>query len=76
MIKVAMIRVQELLRDGNYRSRMLLQVHDELVFDLHEEEADELVPAIVEAMQLALPLPHDVPIRVDAGTGTNWLEAH
>ena len=76
MIKVAMIRVQELLRDGNYRSRMLLQVHDELVFDLHEEEADELIPVIVEAMQLALPLPHDVPIRVDAGTGTNWLEAH
>jgi len=76
MIKVAMIRVQELLRDGNYRSRMLLQVHDELVFDLHEEEADELIPIIVEAMQLALPLPNNVPIRVDAGTGTNWLEAH
>ena len=76
MIKVAMIRVQELLHDGGYRSRMLLQVHDELVFDLSEEEADELIPAIVEAMQMALPLPNNVPIKVDAGTGTNWLEAH
>ena len=76
MIKVAMIRVQKLLHDGSYRSRMLLQVHDELVFDLHEEEADELIPAIVEAMQIALPLPNNVPIKVDAGTGLNWLEAH
>ena len=55
---------------------MLLQVHDELVFDLHEDEADELIPEIVSAMQNALPLPHDVPIKVDTGTGTNWLEAH
>jgi DNA polymerase-1 len=76
MIKLAMIRVQEILHDGGYRSRMLLQVHDELVFDLSEEEADELIPAIVEAMQMALPLPNNVPIKVDAGTGTNWLEAH
>ena len=76
MIKLAMIRVDALLRDGDYRSRMLLQVHDELVFDLHVEEADELIPRIVEAMQVSLPLPHGVPIRVDTGTGTNWLEAH
>ena len=76
MIKLAMIRVDDLLRDGDYRSRMLLQVHDELVFDLHVEEADELIPRIVEAMQVSLPLPHGVPIRVDTGTGTNWLEAH
>ena len=76
MIKLAMIRVADILRRGNYRSRMLLQVHDELVFDLHLDEADELIPRIVEAMQTALPLPHGVPIRVDTGTGTNWLEAH
>ncbi len=76
MIKLAMIRVDDLLRDGDYRSRMLLQVHDELVFDLHVEEADELIPRIVDAMQVSLPLPHGVPIRVDTGTGTNWLEAH
>ena len=76
MIKLAMIRVADLLQGGNYRSRMLLQVHDELVFDLHLEEADELTPRIVEAMQTALLLPHGVPVRVDTGTGTNWLEAH
>ena len=76
MIKLAMIRVQKLLEDGEYQTRMLLQVHDELVFDLHEDEADELIPEIVSAMQTALPLPHDVPIKVDTGTGTNWLEAH
>ena len=76
MIKLAMIRVQKLLEDGEYQTRMLLQVHDELVFDLHEDEADELIPEIVSVMQTALPLPHDVPIKVDTGTGTNWLEAH
>jgi DNA polymerase-1 len=76
MIKLAMIRVQEILTGGGYQSRMLLQVHDELVFDLHESEREELVPKIVEAMQCALPLPNGVPIRVDTGTGANWLEAH
>ncbi|MAF23838.1 MAG: DNA polymerase I [Roseibacillus sp.] len=76
MIKIAMIRVQDILESGEYRSRMLLQVHDELVFDLHEEEMDILTPKITEAMQNALPLPHGVPVRVDTGTGKNWLEAH
>ena len=76
MIKVAMIHVQDILESGGYQSRMLLQVHDELVFDLHEEELDILTPLITEAMQSALPLPHGVPVRVDTGTGNNWLEAH
>jgi len=51
-------------------------VHDELVFDLAEEEKDELVPKILEAMRQALPLPGRVPIEVEAGTGPNWLAAH
>jgi DNA polymerase-1 len=76
MIKLAMIRVDALLREKSYRSRMLLQVHDELVFDLAEEEKDELVPKILEAMRNALPLPGNVPIEVAAGTGPNWLAAH
>ena len=76
MIKLAMIRVQEILTGGGFQSRMLLQVHDELVFDLYESEREELVPKIVEAMQFALPLPNGVPIRVDTGIGANWLEAH
>ncbi|MEO0416367.1 MAG: DNA polymerase, partial [Verrucomicrobiota bacterium] len=74
MIKIAMVRVHELLEQGGYQTRMLLQVHDELVFDLHRDEEAELVPKITEAMRTALPL--DVPILVETGTGENWLEAH
>ena len=55
---------------------MLLQVHDELVFDLAMDEQEELVPKILEAMKTALPLPHGVPIEVSSGTGPNWLAAH
>ncbi|WP_035614439.1 DNA polymerase I [Haloferula sp. BvORR071] len=76
MIKLAMIRIDGLLREGAYKTKMLLQVHDELVFDLAPEEQSELVPRILDAMQTALPLPGDVPILVEHGTGTNWLAAH
>ena len=76
MIKLAMIRIHGLLRDTPYRTKMLLQVHDELVFDLAFDEMDELVPKIVEAMQTALPLPAGVPVEVTSGTGANWLAAH
>lgn len=74
MIKIAMVKVADLLSKGGYKTRMLLQVHDELVFDLHKEEADEIVPKIEDAMKSALPL--SVPIVVESGTGANWLEAH
>ncbi|MEM6916835.1 MAG: DNA polymerase, partial [Verrucomicrobiota bacterium] len=74
MIKIAMVKVADLLDSGDYETRMLLQVHDELVFDLHKNEADELIPKIEEAMKDALPL--SVPIVVESGTGENWLEAH
>ena len=76
MIKLAMIRIDTLLRAKPYRSKMLLQVHDELVFDLALDEQDELVPQILEAMTTALPLPHGVPVEVEHGTGPNWLAAH
>jgi DNA polymerase-1 len=76
MIKLAMIRIDALLREKPYQTKMLLQVHDELVFDLAEDEQDELVPKILEAMKTALPLPHGVPLEVEAGTGPNWLAAH
>jgi DNA polymerase-1 len=76
MIKLAMIRVDSLLREKPYQTRMLLQVHDELVFDLHVSEQDDLIPRILHAMSHALPLPHDVPVSVEAGTGANWLAAH
>jgi len=76
MIKLAMIRIDGLLREGGYQTRMLLQVHDELVFDLALDEQKELTPKIIEVMQNALPLPHDTPVEVTSGTGDHWLEAH
>jgi len=76
MIKLAMVRIDALLRGSSYRTKMLLQVHDELVFDLHPEEREELVPKILHAMETALPLPGEVPILVEHGTGDNWLAAH
>jgi DNA polymerase-1 len=75
MIKLAMIHIDALLSEAGATTRMILQVHDELVFDLHHEEED-LVTRIVEKMQDALPLPGGVPVKVDTGTGANWLEAH
>lgn len=76
MIKLAMIDVAAVLAKGKYQTKMLLQVHDELIFDLHTDEADELVPLIVSCMENALPLPHNVPAKVEHNTGTNWLAAH
>jgi len=73
MIKRAMIAVDRLLRAEGVRSRLLLQVHDELVFDLHQDEKHLLEP-VAAAMRDALPL--DVPVLVELGQGQNWLEAH
>lgn len=74
MIKIAMIKVQELL--VGKKSKMILQVHDELLFDLHLDEQKDLTPKIVEAMETAVILPKNVPIRIDTGAGDNWLQAH
>lgn len=74
MIKIAMLRVHELLKGR--RSRLIMQVHDELLIDLHHEEKEELMPLIVAAMRDALPLPHDVPLDVEAQSASNWLDAH
>jgi len=76
MIKFAMLKVDSLLREGNYRSKMLLQVHDELILEMHLEEQQELAPLICTAMETALALPNNVPLKVDSGFGQNWLEAH
>ena len=74
MIKVAMIKVQEFLKQGNYKSKMLLQVHDELVFDAHKDEVEEITPEIKKLMAQAVKI--DVPLEVEANTGENWLKAH
>jgi len=76
MIKLAMIRIDTLLREQGRQTRMLLQVHDELVFDLAVTERAELVPQILQLMRTALPLPHGVPVDVEFGVGANWLAAH
>lgn len=75
LIKLAMIRIHEWMKPRKLRSKMILQVHDELVFDVHQAELDLLRPAIVEAMQQALPS-FPVPLEVELGIGQNWLEAH
>lgn len=74
IIKIAMINIHKFLSDGNYKTKMLLQVHDELVFDLHNDEASELKPILIEKMESAFKL--SVPLTVDLGEGKNWLEAH
>jgi DNA polymerase-1 len=76
MIKLAMIRVDEAFRVNKFRSRMLLQVHDELVFDAHKDEVDKIKPIIMRCMETALPLPNEVPVLAEVGSGVNWLEAH
>ncbi len=76
MIKLAMQKVHAAMKKEKMQSRMLLQVHDELVFDALKSEVKELKPLIIENMQIALPLPHKVPVIAECGEGQNWLEAH
>ncbi|MCX6202499.1 MAG: DNA polymerase I, partial [Bacteroidetes bacterium] len=76
MIKLAMIKVHQQMGAGNWQSKMILQVHDELVFDAVPEEADALEKLIIECMTTALPLPNGVPVEAEVGRGNNWLEAH
>ena len=74
MIKVAMINIQKEFHKQNFKSKMTLQVHDELVFDAHKSEVDIIIPIIKEKMIHAIEL--NVPIEVGVGVGTNWLDAH
>lgn len=76
MIKLAMIRIHKAMRQEKLRSKMILQVHDELVFDAHKSEVDTLKALILENMRAALPLPNNVPVEAEVGEGDNWLEAH
>ncbi|MBC6610303.1 DNA polymerase I [Hymenobacter sp. BT507] len=76
IIKKAMIDIHHWLVDQKLGTRMILQVHDELVFDVPKEELAVVTPKIKELMANALLLPHGVPLEVEAGTGSNWLQAH
>ena len=74
IIKLAMIEVDRAMRAANLKSKMLLQVHDELVFDVYKDELEELKALVVEKMEAAVSL--EVPMVAEVGTGSNWLEAH
>ena len=74
MIKIAMIGIHEELQRLELQSKMMLQVHDELVFDAHLDELDTLKAIVENKMVNALPL--SVPVVVEMNTGANWLEAH
>jgi DNA polymerase-1 len=76
MIKLAMVKIHEVFKQRNFRSRMILQVHDELVFDAIRDEVDIIKPIILDCMRMALPLPNEVPVEAEIGAGANWLEAH
>jgi DNA polymerase-1 len=76
MIKLAMIRIHKAIKDAGLKSKMILQVHDELVFDALPEELDILKPIILDNMRAALPLPNGVPVEAELGVGENWLVAH
>jgi DNA polymerase-1 len=74
IIKIAMINIHKKLTSENWKSKMLLQVHDELVFDVHNSELEKIQPMIKHEMENAFIL--DVPLDVEIGLGKNWLEAH
>ncbi|TDD96561.1 DNA polymerase I [Flavobacterium cellulosilyticum] len=74
IIKIAMINIHKKLVSENWKSKMLLQVHDELVFDVHNSELEKIQPMIKHEMENAFIM--DIPLDVEIGMGKNWLEAH
>jgi DNA polymerase-1 len=74
MIKCAMIDIYRALQEQQLKSKMLLQVHDELVFEVYEQEEAQMRTLVEDKMKHALPM--NVPIEVEIGVGKNWLEAH
>ncbi len=76
MIKLAMIKIHGEMKKSKWESKMILQVHDELVFDAVETELPALKELILSCMKAALALPNGVPVEAEVGVGKNWLEAH
>ena len=74
IIKVAMVRIDEALRESGLEARMIMQVHDELVFDVHKDEVEALKPLVKKCMEEAVEI--SVPLVVDMSSGKDWLEAH
>jgi DNA polymerase-1 len=76
MIKLAMIKIHQEMKKKHWESKMILQVHDELVFDAVESELPALKELILSCMTTAMELPNGVPVEAELGVGKNWLEAH
>jgi DNA polymerase-1 len=76
MIKLAMIKIHHAMKQQHWESKMILQVHDELVFDAVESELPALKELILSCMTTAMELPNGVPVEAEIGQGKNWLEAH
>ncbi len=74
MIKIAMVRIDAAFRSAKLHSAMLLQVHDELLFEVRKKEEKDVRKIVEKEMVEALPL--SVPVQIDIGTGRNWLDAH
>ncbi|MFH0841707.1 MAG: DNA polymerase I [Bacteroidota bacterium] len=74
IIKIAMVRIHDRLKSGKFRSNMILQVHDELIFEVYSPELEEIKNIVLHEMSNATKL--EVPLKVDWGTGKNWMETH
>ena len=74
IIKIAMINIHNWMKENDFKSKMIMQVHDELVFDIHKDELDTIQSPIIEFMKTAHPL--EVPMDIGVGVGPDWLEAH
>ena len=73
ILKLAMIKIDKLLKENNYKTKMLLQVHDELIFDVPEDELNEIIKLINDKMKNIYKL--SVPLKVEINYGKNWYEA-
>jgi DNA polymerase-1 len=76
MIKLAMIQIHNRMKLEKVQSKMLLQVHDELVFEVLNSEIEIMKALVLDEMKKAMPLPYEVPVEAEVGMGKNWLEAH
>jgi DNA polymerase-1 len=74
IIKIAMVRINERMKSEKLLSKMILQVHDELIFEVEMSELEKLKEMVLFEMSNAVKL--DIPLKVDWGTGNNWFEAH
>ena len=73
LIKIAMVKVDQALKEGNYKSKLVCQIHDELILKVHKDEKDSIYNLVKNTMENALKI--DVPLEVDGGFGKSWYEA-